>query len=161
MCMVLRATPSRRAMAFTPVASALCSLLIAAHSSTLIKFPLPVGCCRLGQARVQTAESGGPREGGQFSTVDRGSLLGQRRHPPAAELGQGRVWLRLPSQTVRPSRSEGSSAVRALNWRWEGAPCVAHAIGPIVSQRLRVLAPVSGSPVKSYRWTRLSLSAVH
>src|SRR5712692_8667594 len=49
---VLRATPSFRTMAFTPMASARCSRLISAHSSTLITVPLPVG--HVGRARLKS-----------------------------------------------------------------------------------------------------------
>jgi hypothetical protein len=49
---VLRATPSIRTMAFTPIPSARCNLLISAHSSTLITVPLPVG--HIGQTRLKS-----------------------------------------------------------------------------------------------------------
>ena len=90
---VLRATPSRRAMAFAPIASALCNLLISAHSSTLIKFPLPVGRCRPGQARAQTTESGGPSgEGVSFRP-----LIG------------GHYWAGVDSETHRDSTQDRES----------------------------------------------------
>ena len=74
---VLRATPSRRAIAFTPIPSARCSRLISAHSSTSITFLLPLGRCRPSKDRVQTTESGGPSgRGVSFRPVIRGQYSG-------------------------------------------------------------------------------------
>ncbi|MGH9095220.1 MAG: MobF family relaxase, partial [Acidimicrobiales bacterium] len=77
---MLRARPSRRAIAFTPIPSARCSLLISAHSSTLITFLLPLGHSRPRKGRVPTTERGGSSGRGQFSTGYKGSVFSRRRH---------------------------------------------------------------------------------
>jgi len=63
----LRATPNLRAIALMRHSPRPCaSLLISAHSSTLITFLLPFGPMWPSQDRVQTTESGGSSGGGQF-----------------------------------------------------------------------------------------------
>ena len=70
---VLRANPSRRAIALMPIPSARCSRRISAQSSTLIT--LPASWLASSQGSRSITSSGGPAQRGQNSAADRGSVF--------------------------------------------------------------------------------------